>query len=314
MRITIVTPSLNRGSMLADALESVVAQNDPDLEHIVVDGGSTDTTAQVLARFPTVKVVREADRSLYEALNKGMRAATGDVIGFLNTDDRLAPGALRLVRQLFAQQPSAQIVAGAVDVVKVDGAGEVSRRRFDDPRFLRLRLQSIFSGVAFLNGCFFRRDALVALNEFDERFRLIADKDLLLRATARRFETVMTRQIIYEYGCHEGSLTMNISRPSLAVAQESYEAARAGLARPSEGTAAAYREWHAWSAGYDILANLRYRRWRRAWAVISESFANDRWWPIRFLPMVLQHLVELPLRRGKRVDESTSSRASSPPA
>ena len=106
---------------------------------------------------------------------------------------------------------------------------------------------------------------------------------------------------------------MNISRPSLAVAEESYEAARAGLARPSEkGTAAAYREWHAWSAGYDVLANLRYRRWGRARAVISESFANDRWWPIRFLPMVLQHLAELPLRRGKPV-ESISSRAGSPP-
>src|SRR5437588_7171695 len=313
MRITIVTPSLNRGSMLAGALESVIAQNDPDLEHIVVDGGSTDTTAEVLARFPTVTVLREADRNLYEALNKGMRRATGDVIGFLNTDDRLAPGALRLVRQLFAQQPSAQIVAGAVDVVKVDRASEVSRRRFDDARFLRLRLQSIFSGVAFLNGCFFRRDALVALDGFDERFRLIADKDLLLRAAARRFETAMTRQVVYEYGFHEGSLTMNISRPSLAVAEESYEAARAGLVRPlEEGTAAAYREWHAWSAGYDVLANLRYRRWRRARAVISESFANDRWWPIRFLPMVLQHLRELPLRRGKPANVSVSGTASPP--
>ena len=97
MRITIVTPSLNRGSMLADALESVVAQNDPDLEHIVVDGGSTDTTAEVLARFPTVKVLRGADRNLYEALNKGVRAATGDVIGFLNTDDRLSPERADLV-------------------------------------------------------------------------------------------------------------------------------------------------------------------------------------------------------------------------
>src|SRR5436190_1517738 len=82
-------------------------------------------------------------------------------------------------------------------------------RAFDDARFLRLRLQSIFSGVAFLNGCFFRHDALAALNGFDERFRLIADKDLLLRAAARGFETVMTRHVIYEYGCHAGSLTMN---------------------------------------------------------------------------------------------------------
>jgi glycosyltransferase involved in cell wall biosynthesis len=310
MRITIVTPSLNRGSMLADALESVIAQNDRDVEHIVVDGGSTDMTADVLSRFPNVKVVTEQDRNLYEALNKGVRAATGEIIGFLNTDDRLSGGALRLVRQLFADRPSAQIVAGAVDLVKVDDASRVSRIRFDDARFLRLRLQSIFSGVAFLNGCFFRRDALLALNGFDERFRLIADKDLLLRAAARRFETAMTRQVIYEYGCHEGSLTMNISRPSLAVAEESYEAARAGLAIATEGgTAAVYRAWHAWSAGYNILASMRYGRWRRARAVVSESFSNDKWWAIRFFPMVVQHLVELRLRRGKSPDESISTTA-----
>jgi glycosyltransferase involved in cell wall biosynthesis len=314
MRITIVTPSLNRGSMLADALESVIAQNDQDVEHIVVDGGSTDMTADVLSHFPNVKVVAEKDRNLYEALNKGVRAATGEIIGFLNTDDRLSPGALQRVRQLFLDRPSAQIVSGAVDVVKVDDASRVTRTRFDDVRFLRLRLQSIFSGVSFLNGCFFRRDVLLALNGFDERFRLIADKDLLLRAAARRFDTAVTRDVIYEYGCHEGSLTMNISRPSLAIAEESYEAAKAGLANASEGdAAAAYRAWHAWSAGYNILASIRYGRWRRARTVVSESFANDKWWVIRFLPMVVQHVMELRLRRGKSPAESISTTAGTTP-
>jgi glycosyltransferase involved in cell wall biosynthesis len=308
MRITIVTPSLNRGSMLADALESVTAQNDRDVEHIVVDGGSTDMTATVLSRFPHVKVVVEQDRNLYEALNKGVRAATGEVIGFLNTDDRLAPEALQLVRQLFADRPAAQIVAGAVDVVKVDDASRVSRLRFDDERFLRLRLQSIFSGVSFLNGCFFRREALLLLNGFNERFGLIADKDLLLRAAARRFETAMIRQVIYEYGCHEGSLTMNISRPSLALAEESFAAASVGFATATEGaTAAAYRAWHAWSAGYNILANLRYGRWRQAGAVVSEAFAKDKLWAVRFFPMVVRHVMELRLRRGKSADEAMAT-------
>jgi glycosyltransferase involved in cell wall biosynthesis len=310
MRITIVTPSLNRGAMLADALESVVAQNDQDVEHIVVDGGSTDMTAGVLSRFPNVKVLTEQDRNLYEALNKGVRAATGEIIGFLNTDDRLSAGALKLVRQMFSGRPSARIVAGAVDVVKVDDTSRVKRVRFDDPRFLRLRLQSIFSGVAFLNGCFFRRDTLLALNGFDERFGLIADKDLLLRAAARGLETAITRQVIYEYGCHEGSLTMNISRPSLAIAEESYEAASAGLDSPAEeSVAAAYRAWHAWSAGYNVLANIRYGKWRRAGAVVSKSFATEKWWIIRFLPMVACHLAELRLRRGKSPDEKISTTA-----
>ena len=103
---------------------------------------------------------------------------------------------------------------------------------------------------------------------------------------------------------------MNISRPSLAVAEESYEAARAGLANATEdGAVAAYRALHAWAAGYNVLASIRYGRWRRARAVVSESFANDKWWAIRFLPMVAQHVAELRLRRGRLPDESISTTA-----
>src|SRR3954453_3473935 len=98
MRLTIVTPTLNRGPLLADAIESVRQQQDADMEHIVVDGMSTDNTAEVLARYPHLHVIREPDTGLWDALNKGIGAATGALIGHLNSDDHYTPGAFQAVR------------------------------------------------------------------------------------------------------------------------------------------------------------------------------------------------------------------------
>jgi cellulose synthase/poly-beta-1,6-N-acetylglucosamine synthase-like glycosyltransferase len=92
--ISIITASLNRAPMLAQAIESVERQGFDDYEHIIVDGCSTDGTTDLLAQHPRLKVIREPDRNVYDALNKGLRAATGSIVVLLNSDDLLAPGAL----------------------------------------------------------------------------------------------------------------------------------------------------------------------------------------------------------------------------
>ena len=99
MRISIVTPTYNRAHLLEAALLSVLAQGWSDTEHIVVDGMSSDGTVELLARYPHLRVIREPDSGLYEALNKGIRAATGEVIGHLNSDDEYLPGHLRVSPQ-----------------------------------------------------------------------------------------------------------------------------------------------------------------------------------------------------------------------
>ena len=77
-RLSIVTPCLNRAATIGAAIDSVLAQGEPGVQHIVVDGGSTDGTAEILARYPHLTVIREKDRNLYDAINKGLRAARGD--------------------------------------------------------------------------------------------------------------------------------------------------------------------------------------------------------------------------------------------
>lgn len=92
MKVTIITVTYNSSKYLTDCISSVVKQNYPDIEHIVVDGGSTDGTVDIIKSFGShiAKWVSEKDNGMYDALNKGMKMATGEVIGILNSDDILA--------------------------------------------------------------------------------------------------------------------------------------------------------------------------------------------------------------------------------
>src|SRR5262245_2614541 len=93
-RISIVTPSFNQARYIGKTIESVSAQRYPDVEHIVIDGGSRDGTLDVLAGHPHLRVISEPDRGHADAVNKGFRLATGEIWAFLNSDDTLVPGAL----------------------------------------------------------------------------------------------------------------------------------------------------------------------------------------------------------------------------
>src|SRR4030066_1952836 len=90
-KVSIITPSYNRAGMIETAIQSVLSQNFPEVEHIIIDGGSTDGTLDVLKKYPHLRVVSEPDQGMYDALNKGLNLATGEIIGFLNTDDYYAP-------------------------------------------------------------------------------------------------------------------------------------------------------------------------------------------------------------------------------
>ena len=88
MKFTIVTPTFNSAATIRDTLESIRMQDYPDLEHIIIDGGSKDDTLNIVAEYSHVgKVVSEPDRGLYDAMNKGVSMATGDIVGILNSDD-----------------------------------------------------------------------------------------------------------------------------------------------------------------------------------------------------------------------------------
>ena len=120
-KISIITPSYNQGDFIEETILSVLNQGYPNIEHIVIDGGSTDATVDVLNRYKSqlAYVVSEADRGQSHAINKGFAIATGEIVTWLNSDDRLAPGALAAVALAFSTS-SADMVSGICEVYKND--------------------------------------------------------------------------------------------------------------------------------------------------------------------------------------------------
>src|ERR1043166_7972368 len=93
-KISVITPSFNSIHTIRDTIESVRAQNYPDVEHIVVDGGSKDGTVELLKEYPHLRWVSEKDEGHYHAMNKGIQMATAEIVNILNADDCFRPGAL----------------------------------------------------------------------------------------------------------------------------------------------------------------------------------------------------------------------------
>lgn len=141
-KITVVTPSLNQGEYLETCLCSVLDQSYPKIEYIVVDGGSEDASQSVLKRYRSrlSRLVIEPDDGHYDAVNKGFAESTGGVMGFLNADDRLLPGALHVVGEIFRQLPEVQWITSAYPLT-MNAQGRITfakeLRPFSRKRFLR---------------------------------------------------------------------------------------------------------------------------------------------------------------------------------
>lgn len=125
-RITIITPSYNQAATLPATIASVLGQGYPDLEYLVIDGGSTDGTLEILKGYgSSLQWLSEKDHGQAEAINKGLRAASGDVLAFLNSDDVYEPGALLTVGRYFAAHPQAQWLTGRCNIL--DRSGRIIR-------------------------------------------------------------------------------------------------------------------------------------------------------------------------------------------
>src|ERR1051325_2927905 len=120
--LSIITPCLNRAQNVESAIQSVLTQGYADVEHIIVDGGSTDGTLEILTRYPHLKVLSEKDHGMYEALNKGFDLASGEIVGFLNTDDLYADNVFPCAIECFTDE-SIDAVSGKAQIFKEEKDG-----------------------------------------------------------------------------------------------------------------------------------------------------------------------------------------------
>ncbi|MBC7489304.1 MAG: glycosyltransferase [Glaciimonas sp.] len=175
-RLTIITPSYNQGQFLEETILSVLDQDYPNLEYIIIDGGSTDNTLQVIKKYERYLSywVSESDRGQSHALNKGLQRASGDLVGWINSDDVYVRGAFRKVINAFSRNPDCILVHG--DRILIDSTSNVygwgMSGKFDPER----------SGF---NVCsetaFWRRDVRSKSMTFKEYLRFAMDLEFFCR-------------------------------------------------------------------------------------------------------------------------------------
>jgi hypothetical protein len=184
-RISLITPSYNTGRYIGAAIESVLDQNYPNLDYLVMDGGSTDDTLHVLQSFgDRIRWVSQKDQGQTDAIHRGFAQTTGEILGWLNADDTLAPGALRTAADFFAAHPDIALMYGDAQYIDAEGAPIGPCVHVEPFNLDRLRHYSDF---IVQPAAFFRRSAYEAVGGLDIRLHYGMDYDLWLKL-AKQFK------------------------------------------------------------------------------------------------------------------------------
>ena len=217
MRVSIVTPSFNQAEYLEDTIQSVLAQDYPNLEFIIVDGGSTDGSVEIINKYTDHLTwwISERDRGQADGINKGLRRARGDIVAWLNSDDIYLPGAIQAAVDIFDANHGLGMVFG--DAISIDREGHpLNRLSFGDWGLTELlRFQIICQPAVFM-----RRSALEQVGYLDDTFHFMLDHHLWMRIAAR-FEIKHAAQIWA--GARYHVLAKNVAQ-SEAFATETYRA------------------------------------------------------------------------------------------
>jgi glycosyltransferase involved in cell wall biosynthesis len=193
MKFSVITVCWNAAGTIGDTLASVAAQLGPEVEHIIIDGGSTDGTLEIVERHKRVgaKVFSAPDNGIYDAMNKGLDFATGDVIGFLNADDFYCrTDALAAIEGALQEAPDCHGVAAAIAIVNPE-APERVLRHYPSRGFQRWMIR--FGHMVSHPGLYVRSSAVRTVGAFDTRFRISGDFDWLSRFLFRhslRLQTI----------------------------------------------------------------------------------------------------------------------------
>jgi glycosyltransferase involved in cell wall biosynthesis len=182
-RISIVTPSFNQAQFLERTILSVLNQNYPNLEYIIIDGGSTDGSLEIIKRYePWLAYwVSEEDAGQSDALNKGFARATGDIVGWQNSDDIYLPGAFHEAAEVFRKSPGVEVVfANRLDIDQDDHV-------IGEGRFTPFSLVSHFyEGMMLSNqSAFWRKDLFSKIGMFDPTLQVAMDYEFFLRAAVK---------------------------------------------------------------------------------------------------------------------------------
>ena len=278
MKISIVTPNYNYGRFLRKALESVLAQTEgegaPEIEHIVVDGGSTDDSVSILKEWASFAAARpaaregryafsyvsEPDRGQTDAINKGLRRATGDVVAWLNADEWYLPGKLALVAAAFARHPETDFLYG--EPLFVDADGKPIRVRYAH-RFSKFVL---YGCCCYIASCasFWRRRILDDGFYLDPSYKVIMDGEYYCRLAKAGYRFRFFPVTVAAFSMH-GENAMLVNRKDRRVEWHQLRRIYFPTPRVFGGNERRFRRFVKWSG----------RQWHRILVLFRLAFLSN---------------------------------------
>jgi glycosyltransferase involved in cell wall biosynthesis len=206
MKIGIVTVSFNQANFLQEAIDSVCVSAPHELDYVLVDPGSSDGSGAIVERNRErfAKVILEPDRGPGDGLNKGFAACEADVFGYINSDDRFAPGALDFVAEHFSRHPDIDLLLGAIRIIDATGKARMRGRAPD-----RMDLRRFVCGACFAwqQATFFRRELFLRAGGFNTGNRSCWDGELVLDMVLAGARIGYTDTVLGDFRIYGESLT-----------------------------------------------------------------------------------------------------------
>lgn len=206
-KISVVTPSFNQGPFIEATIRSALLQGYPNLELIIIDGGSTDGTLEVIRKYePWLAYwVSEPDRGQGQAVNKGIRKATGEILHWLNSDDLLLPGSFQLAARVFHAHPETRILCGQARIIDANGSicGELRSEYHTWEELATNPRNSVRQVSTFFDTWLFEE-----LGFINENLHIALDSDWMARATQFN-KPLILKEYLTAYRAHPGAKTSN---------------------------------------------------------------------------------------------------------
>jgi len=210
IKVSIITPSYNTGKFINDTIISIINQTYINIEHIIVDGGSTDSTINVLKQYENhIKWISEPDNGMYDAINKGIDLATGDIYTYINADDYyFSKDVIELVAKIFKQNKHVDFVFGHCCFVDVYGVKQYVYRA---PIFIKKLSLAYPRNLFHQPTCFWRKSAHIP---FDSSFRYCGDS-LFFRHLCKNHFGINSHKIIANFRLRQDNLA-TVNREAMA--------------------------------------------------------------------------------------------------
>jgi glycosyltransferase involved in cell wall biosynthesis len=280
--VSIITPSYNQGQFLEATICSVLEQDYPRLEYIVIDGGSTDDSSQILARYASRLAYWESqpDRGQAHAINKGLLRAQGDFLGWLNSDDVLLPDVVSRAVQVLSQFPQVEVVYGRLE--RIDAAGSL----LPTPQLPKDRVNFDLSqvlGECVVNqpGSFWRRGAMERVGLLDESLHYSLDYEYWIRMALAGAQFMHLPEVVARFRLSSGSKTVG---QTAVMAQEQLRVLEALASRPDlpaqlgwtpEQVSRQLRRTRARFRLQAFYGSLKLRQWKAANRWLAAALSDD---------------------------------------